>query len=281
VGLIDLGPTVLDAIGLDVPSSFEGVSLLPLMAGGGDLPEQQFRPSGLPTICLVSEAIAHRPEKKALRCPPWKLIFDPFFGADQLYNLAEDPGETVNLIDSESDMATNLTEILLTSMEEYYPGGWCIAWKADGDTDIVGTVKVGSGLIEVIGHNLVQSGPFDRDSLITSRDRREVYFKIRSGDIWEGIEIRMPSRQKAMMDIAFDGRRDLDAHVGGRARRITFPDEFMPGETEIGRDNLHRLFRQDDADLVIFWIDPGSEPTAQAEKQEELRRKLKAIGYID
>jgi hypothetical protein len=91
----------------------------------------------------------------------------------------------------------------------------------------------------------------------------------------------MPSRQKAMIDLSLDGERDLDVLIGGRVRRITFPEELTPGETEISRSNLSRLFRQDDAELVVFWIDPGSEPTAQDEKQEELRRKLKAIGYID
>jgi choline-sulfatase len=281
VGLIDLGPTVLDVLGLDVPETFEGISLLPLMTGGKYSPDRQFRSGGLPTPCLVAEAIAHRPEKKALRCPPWKLVFDPFFGADQLYNLSQDPGETSNLIEAEPEMAANLTAILLTSMEAYYPGGWCIAWRARNDSDIEGTVKVGGGLIEVIGHNLFPEFAPQLDSLAISRDRREVYFRSRTEDRWEGIEIRMPSRQQARLDVALDGRRDVDVMVGGRTRRLTFPADFTPGEAEIGRSDLHRLFRQDDADLVVFWVDPGSEPTALDEKQDELRRKLKAIGYID
>jgi choline-sulfatase len=281
VGLIDLGPTILDVLGFEVPQAFEGVSLLPLMTGGEYASGRQFRACGLPTACLVAEALAHRPEKKALRCPPWKLVFDPFFGADQLYNLAEDPGETSNLLETEPEMAANLTDILLTSMEAYYPGGWCIAWRAGGGTDIEGTVKVGGGLIEVIAHNLFPTFDPHLDSLATSGDRREVHFRSRLEDRWEGVEIRMPSRQKAGLDISIDGRRDADVLIGGRTRHLTFPTELTPGEAEIDRDNLHRLFRQDGADLVVFWVDPGSEPTAMDEKQEELRRKLKAIGYIE
>jgi len=98
---------------------------------------------------------------------------------------------------------------------------------------------------------------------------------------WEAVEVRMPSRQRAKIDIAVSGTRGFVTLVGQSTREITFPVTLNPETAEVSRDQLHNIFRQDKADLAIFWIDPGSEPMARDEKQEELRRKLKAIGYID
>jgi len=157
VGLIDFGPTILAAAGIEIPPEFEGASLLPYLSSRFELPQEQLRPSGLPFSCLVSEAVAHRPEKKALRCPPWKLIYDPVFGAQELYNLERDPGETENVIELEAGIASDLTDILLTSLQTYYPGGWCIAWRnPEAKGSITGKIELNSAMIEVVGHNLYQ-----------------------------------------------------------------------------------------------------------------------------
>lgn len=282
VGLIDLGPTILQVLGIQIPASFEGRSFLGLMTDGEAPSQHELRPCGLPVSCLVSEAIAHRPEKKAIRCPPWKLVYDPFFGAVELYNLAEDPGETSNLIDREAETATNLMEILLASLDSYYPGGWCIAWRGRPDAgSIKGKITVGSGLIEVVAHGLYPEFEPEADSLLTSGDRRQVFFKSGLGEAWEGVEIRMPSRQKALIEITSGGVSDLKVQVGTETQQIGFPITLVPERAAVARNQLHTLFKGNEADIVLFWIDPGSQPTALDRKQEELRRRLKAIGYIE
>jgi hypothetical protein len=282
VGLIDFGPTILGAAGIDIPPEFEGASLLPHLSSRFELPQEQLRPSGLPFSCLVSEAVAHRPEKKAFRCPPWKLIYDPFFGAAELYNLERDPGETENVIEVEAGIASDLTDILLTSLETYYPGGWCVAWRNPrGKGTIRGKIELNSAMIEVVGHHLYPAFDPGLDSLVTSSDRTRLTFRSMLERRWEGVEVRMPSRQRVKIDVEVSGSRGLETLVGLNPREITFPVTLNPEEAEVGRDRLHSLFRQDKADIVVFWIDPGSQPMARDEKQEELRRKLKAIGYID
>jgi arylsulfatase A-like enzyme len=282
VGLIDFGPTILQAVGIEIPATFEGASLLPYLSTRFESPYEEFRPSGLPFSCLVSEAIAHRPERKALRCPPWKLIYDPFFGAIELYNLKQDPGETENVIEVETEIASDLTDILLTSLQTYYPGGWCIAWRNPiGTGTISGKIEVDTGMIEVVGHNLYPELDPLLDSLVTSPDRRRLDFRSLLENRWEGVEIRMPSRQTARIDLVIREAGELRTFVGQKPRHLTFPARLTPEEAEVGRGELHKLFRPDDADLAIFWVDPGSQPMARDEKQEELRRKLKAIGYID
>ncbi|MFH1313388.1 MAG: sulfatase [Candidatus Eisenbacteria bacterium] len=282
VGLIDFGPTILSAAGIEIPPEFEGASLLPHLSSRFKTQQEQLRPSGLPFSCLVSEAIAHRPEKKALRCPPWKLIYDPFFGARELYNLERDPGETENIIEVEAEVASDLTDILLTSLQTYYSGGWCIAWRnPEGKGTIRGNLELNSAMIEVVGHNLYPAFDPAVDSLTISHDRTRLSFGSMLEKRWEGVEVRMPSRQRATIDIVISGSGGFETLVGQTPRELTFPATLNPESAEVGRDQLHTLFRQDKADLVIFWIDPGSQPMARDEKQEELRRKLKAIGYID
>jgi arylsulfatase A-like enzyme len=282
VGLIDFGPTILEAAGLKIPARFEGASLLPYLSSRFKSTHGDLRPSGLPFSCLVSEAIAHRPEKKALRCPPWKLIYDPFFGAGELYNLAHDPGETENLIETEPEVASDLTDILLTSLQTYYPGGWCIAWRnPEGVGTISGSVTVDKRMIEVVGHDLYPELDPLLDSLVTSPDRRSLAFRSLLEKRWEGVEIRMASREPAGIDLIVRDAGELRTVVGQEPRQLTFPVRLTPEDAEVGRDELHRLFRRDDVDVAIYWIDPGSQPVARDEKQRELRRKLKAIGYID
>jgi arylsulfatase A-like enzyme len=282
VGLIDLGPTILDVLGIEIPVSFEGRSLLGLMADGTAPPRHDLRPCGLPVSCLVSEAIAHRPEKKAVRCPPWKLVYDPFFGATELYNLREDPGEATNLIEVESETAANLMEILLASLDSYYPGGWCVAWRGRPETGVIkGKVSLGGGLIEVVGHGLYPDFDPALDSLVTSSDGRQITFSSLPDETWEGVEVRMPGRQKAVIDLTSGGKGDFVVQLGAETRQMTFPATFLPDQALVGRNQLHKLFSQRDADVVVFWVDPGSAPTATDRKQEDLRRRLKAIGYID
>ena len=136
-------------------------------------------------------------------------------------------------------------------------------------------------MIEVVGHDLYPELDPLLDSLVTSPDRKSLTFRSMLEKRWEGVEIRMASRQAASIDLVIRSADRLRTLVGQRSVQPTFPIKLDPEDAEVGRQDLHNLFRQDDIDLAIFWVDPGSQPIARDEKQEELRRKLKAIGYIE
>ncbi|MHB8681189.1 MAG: sulfatase family protein [Acidimicrobiales bacterium] len=103
VQLVDLFPTICDLAGFNVPGGTDGRSLLPLMA----TPASERR-SG--TIFL-SEATWQA--KRAIRTPEWKYIrcYAPgTYGRSEpeLYHLASDPDEQVNLAAVRPEVAAQL-----------------------------------------------------------------------------------------------------------------------------------------------------------------------------
>lgn len=105
VPLIDLAPTILELAGLRIPDTFMGQSLVPLMRAPGPA-----RPVVARTLRIF--------QRVALIDAGWKLIHD--LGAppprDELYRLAEDPGETESLTSREPERARRLRERLLASV---------------------------------------------------------------------------------------------------------------------------------------------------------------------
>ena len=90
VRLVDVAPTVLDFLGVPLPDHVEGVSLLPLLAGGAGPPEVVI--SGWP-----------EPGIRSLRRDDWKLIERRSSAGKwvRLYDLQEDPAEQLDLAESE------------------------------------------------------------------------------------------------------------------------------------------------------------------------------------
>ncbi len=88
VSLMDIGPTVLDVFGLPTPATFMGQSLLGFIRGEDP---HLTRP-------IVAEG---RLKKSWVFEDGFKLIVDDRNGALELYNLNVDPGETVNVFDTE------------------------------------------------------------------------------------------------------------------------------------------------------------------------------------
>jgi sulfatase-like protein len=88
VGLIDVGPTILDLFGVETPAAFEGQSLVPLLEGRN-------RPLDRPLI------LEGRLRRAMYAADGLKVIEDDRRKTVEVYDLGRDPGELDNLFDRE------------------------------------------------------------------------------------------------------------------------------------------------------------------------------------
>lgn len=96
VSLIDVGPTVLDLVGLPRPAGLNGRSLAAAVGGGGAIPDRM----------VLSELIADRNITRNLRAGldgDWKIIWDLDANTYELYSLADDPGDRDDVRGSEAE----------------------------------------------------------------------------------------------------------------------------------------------------------------------------------
>lgn len=117
VSLVDVMPTVLEMSGVEIPAAVQGQSLVPLFESGG----------GTPNRFVYSETFYARfhygwSELTAIQDERYKLIISP---DPELYDLAEDPGETTNLVSRERELFERLEALadkLVGEMSENSPG---------------------------------------------------------------------------------------------------------------------------------------------------------------
>jgi len=101
VQIHDLAPSILDWLGLDAPPEMTGTSLLPSLEGE-------------PTRDHVfSEFMLYGDDRRSYREGDLKVILGPSLASSELYDLAADPGEAVNLRDERSSEFQSLARRLL------------------------------------------------------------------------------------------------------------------------------------------------------------------------
>ena len=115
---IDFSPTLLDALGFDLPSPVDGRSLVPLL-----------RDKAVREEPALVEAVGTRvpnPKNRRLgiRSAGWKYVFTPQNAAfpEELYDLQRDPDERRNLARSNPEKASGLRRQLLDIVSENESG---------------------------------------------------------------------------------------------------------------------------------------------------------------
>lgn len=95
---LDLGPTILDAVGLEIPEGFQGVSVMPELRGAtGQASERDL---------IFSEYNGQQfglYTQRMVRDRRFKYVWNPT-DVDELYDLENDPWEMVNLAESRTDV---------------------------------------------------------------------------------------------------------------------------------------------------------------------------------
>lgn len=94
---VDIAPTILDRLGLPVPASWEGRSLVRAGAKPRSLHQTYFRPNRFAVL---------RPDAGRL----FKFIATPAYGTEELYDLTADPGEVRSVLTGHPALAAELRE---------------------------------------------------------------------------------------------------------------------------------------------------------------------------
>ncbi len=121
VNLVDVAPTLLDAVGIPVPPSMQGRSVMPLLRKEQiDWPNEVFIQI---SESQIGRAIRTKRWKYAVKAPDeygCKGSSAPIYREDCLYHLFADPYELTNLIGLESHrpLADHLRERLLVRMQQ-------------------------------------------------------------------------------------------------------------------------------------------------------------------
>jgi lipoteichoic acid synthase len=94
---VDIAPTILDRLGLPIPESWEGQSLLASTRTRFTYHQTYFVPNRF--------AVLYR-DDRAL----FKFIATPQYGIEELYDLTADPGEVRNLVTERPAVAALLRD---------------------------------------------------------------------------------------------------------------------------------------------------------------------------
>ena len=114
VELVDIFPTVLDMVGIDVGGQVDGRSLVPLIEGGSLPPDVGYFESLYPYFAYRWSQL------KGVRLSKWKYILAP---TEELYDVSVDPGELRNLVDAEPETAAQMRVALARMLEREKPPG--------------------------------------------------------------------------------------------------------------------------------------------------------------
>jgi arylsulfatase A-like enzyme len=285
VRLIDVAPTILNLLGMEAPSNFEGVSLKPLLEGAGSPTDSEARL--LRHDVAYSEAIMHGTEQKCVAAYPWKLIYDVFSQQQMLFNLEDDPAETQNLIEQEPAARAGLEQLLYQTLFDI-SDTWYVELVA-GDQHHTFDVHVKAERGHMLG-TITTYRLLDSKGKILNADKVFDLDPHRSGLKAEGLELRgtltlavkiEPDRIPVTFDLAIDGRSAADRTFLGEA--LVNPDE-MPFIQKRARRKTKSQGRPD-GDLstphfLVWYSESRYQGDTAITLDEKTKKELKALGYI-
>jgi arylsulfatase A-like enzyme len=111
VQLIDIAPTILDYFGISIPENYQGTSLIPVLEG-----KKVQKDRIIISECYQNKGLMKRNRKEgyillSIRKQDWKYIYNEEKEDEYLFDLGNDPTETVNLIGENYKMVDDFRKI--------------------------------------------------------------------------------------------------------------------------------------------------------------------------
>ncbi len=169
VGLIDVAPTILDYLRIPAPPSFEGQSLL-----GAIKAAESAAPRPVYSESLYAHDAFRWAPLRALRVGKYKYIQAP---KAELYDLAADPREQVNLLHKNAAMAAELQNQLKQLLTRYAPTQHstppALSPETIAELESLGYLAAQAGRVSGgTGSDDSPAGPIPRTASLNSRGTR-------------------------------------------------------------------------------------------------------------
>jgi arylsulfatase A-like enzyme len=287
VRLLDVQPTILEVLRITPWTEPEGVSLLPLMTGrGARVPAEA---SLLPPEIAFSEATLYGDERKSLSAYPWKLIYNVKKDEIAFFNLAEDPGETVDIGGRGGESRSLLEQALYRTMLDI-SDTWFLE-IAGGDQAHTFDLYVTSEAVRGAGHfrfhKIIDSdGRFlNTDSLAGAVIEPSV-IDIRNIKVRQPITLAfklMQARAPVELDLRIDGRPAIENTFIGesmsRPAMMPFTEKAPPPESQTTA--LDNPPGRPDGPYCLLWLHRSQYREESAiTLDDETERELRAVGYV-
>ncbi len=288
VGLIDLMPTVLDALGIAPPGGVEGVSLL----------SGQWRPR--PHVSALSLDGRHL---AGVAYDGWKLISDYVGGEEMLFELASDPHESRNRFSDSAGMADTLRFILDTGAVRQ-PPGWHVRvcgcpvrsefefMALTGGAEVVGAMLEDEDVLTA-----QEGGTFTMQSVLRpSRAQREVFGRLQPVVVPDQDELVITGQPDASLTITGTDSQQITYALGRDKQRSTSDRLVFEGPTAattvsareplacsdsafVPAIQLMKADREPCEPYVRVWFVPSARVMAEEEVDPAVVERLKALGY--
>jgi len=130
VRMVDIMPTILDFLDIEIGSHMEGMSLASMLGLTGE--RNAPRNAILPADAAYSEGLLHGPERKCISRRPWKLIYDLSSRETALFDREDDPAELRDAVMEEPGVLRPLTGLIVRTLLRTSPT-WFIEMAGEGE----------------------------------------------------------------------------------------------------------------------------------------------------
>jgi arylsulfatase A-like enzyme len=279
VRMMDVTPTILDAVGVAVPAGLDGVSLLDAIHG---------KPPPAVTRYAFAEYLDTPPQLKAIRTAEWKYVLNPTTGIARLFDLKADPDERHDVVATEAECATELRTRLESRLLARLEGFHFLVRGETAPHHVRVELRTAT---RFVGVSLSEPEPEDRFTLSADGRALDVDLQVGArrqsmgGDLFDDDGVRFQTADGAEVEM-----RALvdDVPLAADRLALAFPWlhppsdvvwRFAPGDAKLRVPYPDPPLRTaNDLGLALKYVDRPRPPTAVLD--EKTRENLRALGYI-
>ncbi len=270
VGNTDIVPTILEYTGLEMPGNLAGNPLQEAVRGTLDNSR----------LIFGEDNSRGDPRKFAVEWP-YKCILNFVTGEVRLYDLENDPGETVNISEEHPDLVNHLSTEIVTSMlpDQTAFHVWITRSYREAIREFTGTIRIPGGIDHVKAFKLSKD-----DYYLVEGDT--VTFSITSS-----LEMLGPNKHLLIVPAGNADTLDAEILVDGRVQ----PDRFFPYGSRTPEPSCRAVVSVDDfplgpslplaieeypAGCYIWGVRGYDRDDDEFSLDEETEEQLRALGYI-